>query len=178
MENNQEIYKKLKEHYSDEELAKSIMVPEELSWEEEKQAREELIQWRLKKRQEMSEQDKILSGLLSIKYQIKSYIDDREFNPEKSLSNFLDRYMIVIHRNQKTLAEEIGIHPARLNRILKGKEKIGKSIAYRLETHSGELIPAIYWWKLMQKEVEQEILTEKKAREIEKKHVKEVAYRA
>ena len=126
----------------------------------------------------MSEQDKILSGLLSIKYQIKSYLDSSEFNKEKSLSNFLNRYLDVVHKNQKTLAEEINIHPSRLNRIIKGKEKIGKSIAYRLETHSGDLIPAIYWWRLMQKEIEQEILTEKKEREIEKRHVKEIVYRA
>jgi plasmid maintenance system antidote protein VapI len=178
MENNQEIYKKLREQYSDEELADSIMIPEELSEEEEKQAREEFIKWRLKKRREMSEQEKILSGLLSIKYQIKSYVNSSEFNKDKSLSHFLNRYLEVVKRNQKTLAEEIDIHPSRLNRIIKGKEKIGKSIAYRLETHSGELIPAIYWWRLMQKEVEQEILTEKKEREMEKKHVKKIVYRA
>lgn len=178
MENNQEIYKKLREQYSDEELAESIMIPEELNEEEEKQVREEFIKWRLKKRQEMSGQEKILSGLLSIKYQIKSYVDSSEFNDDKRLSSFLHKYLEVVNRNQKTLAEEIDIHPSRLNRIIKGKEKIGKSIAYRLEIHSGELIPAIYWWRLMQKEVEQEILTEEKERAVEKKHVKKIVYSA
>lgn len=90
----------------------------------------------------------------------------------------MNKYIEVIDRKQKELAEEIDIHPSRLNRILKGKERIGKSIAYRLESHSGELIPAIYWWKLMQKEVEEEILTESQEREVERKHVKKVAYRA
>lgn len=178
MESNQKIYQKLKEQYSAEELAESVMIPEALTEAEEKEASVAFLEWRLAKRQQMSAQEKILSGLLSIKYQIKSYVEVSAFDQEKSLAHFLNKYLDVVNRNQKTLAEEIDIHPSRLNRIIKGKEKIGKSIAYRLETHSGELIPAIYWWKLMQKEVEQEILTEQEERDLEKKHVKAIAYRA
>jgi len=178
MKEHKEVYNKLKETYTREELGDSIMVSEELSKEEEEQIREEFVRIRMKRRQEMSEKDKVLSGLLSIKYQIKSYVRSTGFAEEKSFSNFLHKYIEVIKRKQKELAEEIDVHPSRLNRILKGKERIGKSIAYRLESHSGELIPAIYWWKLMQKEVEQEILTERQERKIERKHVKKVAYRA
>lgn len=178
MKTHKEVYKKLKEKYTDEELVESIMVPEELSEEEEKAAREEFVKLRMKRLAEMSEKDKILSGLLGIKYQIKFYLQEGKYEEEKSFSNFLNKYIEIVNRKQKELAEEIDIHPSRLNRIIKGKEKIGKSIAYRLESHSGDIIPAIYWWRLMQKEIEQEILTEKKERELERKHVKKVAYRA
>lgn len=61
---------------------------------------------------------------------------------------------------------------------MKGKESIGKKLAYRLEKHSGDIIPALYWWKLIQKEIEQEIKTEIEQRELEKKHVKYVVFRA
>jgi hypothetical protein len=37
------------------------------------------------------------------------------------------------------------------------KEKLSLSIAYRLEAHSVDLIPALMWWKLVQKDVEQEL---------------------
>ncbi len=178
MKDSEKLYKKLKEKYTDEEIADSVMIPEQLSEQEEKQAREEFVKLRKKRRQEMSEKEKMLSGLLSLKYQIKSYILSQDFKEDKSFGNFLKAYIKLIGRKQKELAEEIDIHPSRVNRIIKGKEKIGKSIAYRLESHSGEIIPAIYWWKLMQKEVEQEILTERQERELEKKHVKKVAYRA
>ena len=50
------------------------------------------------------------------------------------------------------------------------------SIAYRLEAHSGDLISAIMWWKVVQKEVEQEIRTDKEKREEEKKKVINVGY--
>ncbi|MEL7119972.1 MAG: hypothetical protein AAFO07_11040 [Bacteroidota bacterium] len=178
MGNNQDVYKKLREQYTDEELAESIMVPRELSKEEERKAREEFLAWRIKRRQEMTKQEKILSGLLSIKYQIKAYLNSNEHDQEKNLQNFLNQYLEVINKNQKALAEDIDIHPSRLSRIMTGKEKLGKSIAYRLETHSGELIPAIYWWRLMQKEVEQEILNDTEEREVERKHVKEIVYRS
>ena len=178
MKKYEKIYKKLREQYTDEEIADSMLIPEDLSEEEEKHLRKEFVRLRMQGRQEMSEKDKVLSGLLSIKYQISSYVSSRDFSEEKSFGSFVEKYMEIIDRKQKDLAEEIDIHPSRLNRIIKGKEKIGKSIAYRLETHSGEIIPAIFWWKLMQKEVEQEILTEKQERELERKHVKKIAYEA
>lgn len=178
MKKYEKIYEKLREQYTDEEIADSMLIPEDLSEEEEESLRKEFVRLRMQRRQEMSEKDKILSGLLSIKYQISSYVSSRDFSEEKSFGSFVEKYMEIIDRKQKDLAEEIDIHPSRLNRIIKGKEKIGKSIAYRLETHSGEIIPAIFWWKLMQKEVEQEILTEKQERELERKHVKKIAYEA
>ena len=178
MKDNNQIYKELKKQYTVEEIADSVMIPEELSEQEEAQIREEFVKLRMKRRNEMSEKDKILSGLLSIKYQIKSYVSSGDFITEKSFGNFLKQYLKIIGRKQKELAEEIDIHPSRINRIVRGKEKIGKSIAYRLESHSGEIIPAIFWWKLMQKEIEQELLSENKERKAERRHVKNIAYRA
>jgi len=174
----EKIYRKLKEEFTDEEIVDSMLIPEDLTEEEEKEIRNEFVQLRMQRLKEMTDKEKVLSGLLSIKYRIKSYVEKRGDEKGKSFGQFLKEYIKVIGRNQKELAEEIDIHPSRLNRIIHGKEKIGKSIAYRLETHSGELIPAIYWWKLAQKEIEQEILTEKEERESEKKHVKNLAYRA
>lgn len=172
------IYKELKRQYSDEEIADFAMIPEQLSEEEAKKAREDFVKFRMQKLKEMSDQDRLLSNLLSIKYQIKSYVDSKEYESSKNFGHFLIRYIELGDRNQKEFAEDINIHPSRLNRILKGKERIGKKLAYRLEQHSGEIIPAIFWWKLMQKEVEEEILSEKEARELEKRNVKNVIYRA
>lgn len=172
-----DIYKKLREKYTDEEIADSMLIPQELSEEEQQQANEEFVKYRMKHRQEMSEKDKILSGLLSLKYQILHYLQENAFDESKTLGNIIKKYLNVVNRTQKELAEDINIHPSRLNRIIKGKEKIGKTIAYRLEAHSGEIIPAIYWWKLIQKEIEEEIKTEQEERELEKKQVKNIAYR-
>lgn len=170
------IYKKLSEKYSDEEIADAMLIPPQVSEIEAKKAREEFVKLRMKHRQEMSEKDRMLSGLLSIKYQIKSYIKSSDFDDTKRFSDFLQKYIDLLSRQQKQFADDISIHPSRLNRILKGKEKIGKTIAYRLEQHSGEIIPALFWWKLMQKEVENEIIMGKKERQLERKNVKNIAY--
>ena len=42
MENNQEIYKKLREQYSDKELADSLMIPEDLTEKEGNKSRKNL----------------------------------------------------------------------------------------------------------------------------------------
>jgi len=178
MKNNEKAYKKLKKKYSKKELAEAVMVSQELSKEEEKSARDEFVRFRMNKRENRSEKELLLSNLLTLKYTIKSYLDSNEFVEENNFGNILKSYLKIVGRSQKKLAEEIGLHPSRINRIIKGKERIGKSIVYRLESHSGEIIPALYWWKLIQKEIEQEILTEKQERELEKKNVIKVAYRA
>lgn len=178
MKNNEKVYKKLKKKYSKKELAEAVMVSKELTKEEEEKAREEFMKFRLNKRKNRSEKEELLSNLLTLKYTIKAYLESDEFKQENSFGSFLKSYLKVVKRSQKKLAEEIGLHPSRINRIIKGKERIGKSIAYRLESHSGEIIPALFWWKLIQKEIEQDILTEKQERELEKKNIIKVAYRA
>ena len=178
MNDNENIYQKLKKKYTKEELAESVMVSEELGVNEEKKAREEFVKLRMERRRGMSDNERLLSVLLTMKYRMKSYLNSSEFDEKRSFGNFLIRYLKIVGRTQKELAQELGLHPSRINRIIKGKEKPGKSIAYRLESHSGELIPAIYWWKLYQKEVAQEIMKEIKERELEKKHVIKVAYQA
>jgi len=71
----------------------------------------------------------------------------------------------------------LGIHKTRLNRILNEKERLTLALAYRLERHSGDLIPAIYWWKLAQKEIEQDIRNNPDAKLKEAKLVKNIVYR-
>lgn len=177
MKSNRDIYEALRKEYTDEEIADFAMIPAEVGEEARKQAREEFAALRMERRTHMSKQDQLLSSLLSIKYQIGAYIESSDHDDSRSFKKMLLKYLESIGRKQKEFAEDIDIHPSRLNRILKGKEKIGKKIAYRLEEHSGEIIPAIYWWKLMQKEIEQEIKTDVELRESEKKHVTYIAYR-
>ena len=88
----------------------------------------------------------------------------------------MTEYLQVTNKKQKELASDIGIHPTRVSRILNGRERIGTSIAYRLEKHSGNLIPAILWWKLVQKEIEYEINTDEEERAKEELNVKNVVY--
>lgn len=167
-----ELFEELKKKYSVEEIAESFMIPETLSEEEEQAAREELWELRMKRRQEMTEKEKLLSGLLGLKYQIRACILGSETGEGRVFSKYMHAYLEVTGKKQKELAEDISIHPSRLSRIFNDKEKISIAVAFRLENHSGDIIPALYWWKLMQKEVEKEIKEGKETRERERKNVK------
>ena len=70
MKSNKQIYDELRQNYTLEEIADFAMIPAEVDEEASKQARDEFVVLRMKRRAEMSKQDRLLSGLLSIKYQI------------------------------------------------------------------------------------------------------------
>ncbi len=151
MNENSKLYEKLRKQYTPEELVDAFVFPSDLSPEEQQKADQELWEFRKKRLAEMTEEERLLSGLLRIKYQVKAYINTAGHDENRSLAKFLHDYLQVTGKKQKELAEDIDVHPTRISRILNGREKIGKSIAYRLEKHSGNLIPAIYWWCLAQK---------------------------
>lgn len=178
MAKNDNILEELQKQYSLEEIAESYVLPQQLTAEEETVARKEFLELRMLRRKNMSEKERLYSSLLAIKYQIKRYLYGTQFDPNKTLGSYLKIYLRLTAKKQKELAEDIGIHPSRLSRIIHGKEKIGKAMAYRLESHSGDLIPALYWWKLAQKEIEFEILNDKDERLLEKRKVKAVVWEA
>lgn len=175
---DKELYKKLREKYIDEELAESFVFPHGLAEEEKKKADKELWGYRKRLLETKTKEERIYSGLLKVKYQMTFYLESQVYDEEKSVSRYLQEYMKVTGRKQKELAEDLNIHPTRLSRIVNGREKLSLPVAYRLEKHSGELIPAILWWKLLQREIEQEIKADDKEKQKEKMQVKNVAYRA
>lgn len=176
MKNNQKIYKDLKKKYSKKELAENFYVPKEMTSKEKKQSAEDIWNIRKKLLQDISPEEKIYSGLLKLKYQIKKYTDNSFYDESKSVATFLKEYMTILNKKQKDLSNDLNIHKTRLSRILNNRERISLQLAYRLEIHSGDLIPAILWWKLVQKEIEKEIKEDKKERKKEKKIVKNIAY--
>ena len=176
MDKDQELYKKLKAQYTEEELVEAFVFPGDYSPEEEAEAQRQMAEFRKKRLMEMTGEEKVFSNLMRIKYQMQHYVGSPGYDDNRKFANFLEDYLIAVNRKQKEFAEDIDIHPARLSRIMNDKEKIGKSLAYRLEKHSGKLIPAILWWKLAQKEVEYEIQTDSVNREKEGKKVKNVVF--
>jgi len=169
---NEKRYKKLKEKYTDEEIAESFFIPADLTAEQRKAADEEMWAFRKKQLQNRTPQQKIYAGLLQICYQMKAYIESSLLDDEQSVAT----YLRVTSKNQKQLSEDLSIHKTRLSRILNERERLTLALAYRLERHSGNLIPAIYWWKLAQKEIEQNIHTNTKERLKEANMVKNIVY--
>lgn len=162
----------MQEKYTIEEIAESMMIPAELTEQEEKESREALRQLRLKIQRERTEAERAYYDTLRLRFQIEDYLKEKAFSPEKTFGRYLGEYIHALRKTKKAFAEDIGIHYTRLSRILHDKEEPNLALMYRLEKHSGELIPALLWWKLMIKKQEHLIRKDKEARIAEGKKVK------
>ncbi|MBL7794026.1 MAG: hypothetical protein JNK77_16985 [Saprospiraceae bacterium] len=77
---SEEIYQKLKEQYSDQEIADSMLIPADLTEKEKQTLAEEMKAIRMQKLREMTEEDRILSDVMRLRFQIESYIAENGFS--------------------------------------------------------------------------------------------------
>ncbi|MCO6476741.1 MAG: helix-turn-helix domain-containing protein [Phaeodactylibacter sp.] len=172
MNKYERIYKELRKQFSDEEIVERYVIPEDLSDQEKKEIEEEFRKLRLKSLKERTEEQRLLSELMRMKLLMKDYFERSGFEEELSFSNQLEQYIKILGRSKKDFAGEIDLHPTKLSRLLSGRENPNVELVYRLENHCGNVIPAIYWWRLHSRKLEEEIKTDEKKRKIESKKVK------
>lgn len=166
------IYKKLREQYTDEEIADSMLIPADLSEEEKEKGANELRAFRLKVLSEMTEDQRLYSDLLRFRYLLEDYIENRDYDENMNFGVQLEEYVRILKRTKKKMSEEIDVHYTRLSRIINNRETPNIEFIYRLEEHSGGLVPALTWWKLLVKKQEFEISRDKATRRIEAAKVK------
>lgn len=167
MNKYEKTYKKLHEKYSDEEIAESMLIPETLSKGEMEKAKEELLEFRYKLLAEQNEEERIYSDLLRFKYQMEEYINKGIDSPNKSFGKYLEEYARILKRTKKQLSEDLNVHYTRLSRIVNNREEPNVELTYRLEKHCDNLIPFLYWWKLIIKKQEALIKKDEKTRKKE-----------
>lgn len=172
MKKYEKIYNELRKKYTDKEIAESMLIPEDLSPKEKKKADEQLIAFRFKILKEQTEDKRIYSDLLRFKYIMEDYIKNNIFDQDKSFGHHLEEYVRILKRTKKSLSEDLDIHYTRLSRIINDREEPNIELMYRLEKHSGNLIPALHWWKLVTKKQEHIIKKDKKTRKKESSKVK------
>lgn len=166
------IYQKLREQYTDEEIADSMLIPADLSEEEKEKGANELRAFRLRILSEMTEDQRLYSDLLRFRYLLEDYIENRDYDENMNFGVQLEEYVRILKRTKKKMSEEIDVHYTRLSRIINNRETPNIAFIYRLEEHSGGLVPALTWWKLLVKKQEFEISRDKKTRKIEAAKVK------
>lgn len=172
MSKYEKIYQQLREEFSDEEIAAGYVFPDDLDQKEKEEIEEEFKKLRLKALRERTEEQRLLSELMRMKLLMRDYFDRSGFEEAFSFSKQLEQYIKVLGRSQKELAEEIDLHPTKLSRLLNDRENPNVELAYRLEIHCGNIIPAIYWWKLYAKRIEEDVRTDKDRRRIESEKVR------
>lgn len=172
MKKYEKIYKELRKQYTDEEIADSMLIPADLTEEEQQEADEEIRAFRFKLLSERTESQRIFSDLMRFRFQLERYIREEEYSVEKNFGRQLEEYVRILKRTKKELSEDLDIHYTRLSRIINGREEPNTELTYRLEEHSGQLISAIIWWRLIIKKQEYEIKRDKETRSKEASRVK------
>lgn len=166
------IYYELKKQLTDQEIAEGYVFPADLEQQEKESIEAEFRALRLKALNERSDEQRLLSAIMRMKLQIKDYLERNDFEKEFSFALQLEQYIKIIGRSQKDFAAEIDLHPTKLSRLLSGRDNPNNELVYRLEKHCDNIIPAIYWWKLYAKQLENVIRTDELSRKIEWNKVK------
>ena len=165
--------KKVSQKYTAEELADAIVFPVTPTPAQKKEAAKQLAKARKKRQKEMTENDRLALQLFQLKFQLEDYIqNNREFNPDLTFGHFLKQYVDVLRVKRKDFADEISIDETLLSQFINMHRMPPEYIAVRLEIHSNNAIPATYWFKLVEKQREHELKTDKELRKKENKYVR------
>jgi len=173
MNSSEKLYNELGKVLSHEEIIEAYVFPEEVSNAETTPLTDELfLAVRLQQLQGRSTDELLLSGLMQLKMELRDYFEGNSFEVKFSFPKILERYLNLIGRNQKTFAGEVDIHPTKLSRIINGKENPNIELSYRLERHCGNVISAVYWWRLHARKIEEDVRTNQIMRDEESHKVK------
>jgi len=163
--------KKLLEQYTTEEIAEAVVLPVKFTPQQQQDANRDLAEARRKSQSEMTEDQKLYAKLLQLRFQLEDYIDSNEYKSEFTFGYFLDLYLNVIGKKRKEFAAEIQIHETLLSHLVNNRREPADHIIIRLELHSNNHIPALSWFKLLEKEKEHLISTDMVMRKREKQFV-------
>ena len=158
--------------YTEQELAEAHVFAHNLSPIEKQEADTEMKILRLQRLNAMSDNQKLQSDLLRLKFLMEDAIQQEGYSEKQSFSTFLQVYLKILDKKQVDFAAEISLHPTKLNQIINNKTMPNVPLMYRLEKHSGGLISALLWWKLYTKKMEADIMNDTTRRlfEAEKVH--------
>lgn len=163
---------KLEKTYTPKELAESFVFRAKLSGKQKKETDRELAEARKKTREKSHPNDALLLRLLQLKYQMEEYSSNAPFDANRSFGFFLRAYLKSLDKKNKDFASDIDIDETELSQILNMHRKPSEKIIIRLEIHSNKTIPAITWFRILEKEKEHDIVTNTIMRKNEGKHVK------
>jgi hypothetical protein len=153
------------------ELVESSVFPVRLTKKQQQEAAEQLALIRKQRQSAVSEKDKLIGGLLSLRFQLEDYINGSTYNPKLSFGYFLGEYVSLLEKKRKVFAEEISIDETLLSQLINLKRDPPDYVSVRLELHSNRAIPADYWYRLVEKKRAYFIKTDKSIRKSEQQFV-------
>ncbi|MDR2237322.1 MAG: helix-turn-helix transcriptional regulator [Chryseobacterium sp.] len=159
--------------FTGEELADAFVFPaDDVLSGKDKKEEEDFWVARRNQFENRTHRQKMYSGLLQLKFQLEDYINSSQYVEALSFGFFLNEYVSRQDKKDKDFAVEVDVKPAVLSQYINNHRKPTDEFIIRLELHSNGMIPAISWFKVIQKDKEHEIMTNQKLRDQESKHVK------
>lgn len=165
-------YEELRKKMTDEEIAESFVFRSTMTDEERKQADEEFRKLRFESLKAMSDEQILQSELMRMRLLMKDYFKQSEFIESYSFASQLKNYIGLLKKTRTAIAADLAIHKTKLSRILNNRESPNIELMYRLEHHSGNMIPATYWYRLYSRKLEEDIKMDSTKRSAEYKRVK------
>lgn len=150
-----------------------------LSNKEKRDEREAILRAREKRFSNRSENEKKVSRLLQLKYQMENYLSNQKCIYEPLFPKFLSTYIDTLYDKRKNFAIDININPITLSQVINQHRDPQENFLIRLIVHSEsayknlcsfekELWPKIYY----QDKVCEFLTSSEKSIKFEKKHVK------
>ncbi|MES2419268.1 MAG: hypothetical protein V4541_13855 [Bacteroidota bacterium] len=171
--NRKEIQETTFSKFTGEELADAFVFPSDKVLTA-KEKKEDSDFWATRRNQFESRtpRQKMYSRLLQLKFQLEDYIDSGQYKEALNFGYFLNEYVSRQDKKDKQFANEVDVTPGVLSQYINNHRKPKDEFVIRLELHSNGMIPAISWFKVIQKDKEHEIMTNQEIRHEESKHVK------
>ena len=163
---------KIVKKYSPAEIADSIVFKNPVSKEETKEVSEELAEFRRKKRENQSVNQRLYAKVLQLRFLMEDYARSEVYDENKTFASFLKAYIKLIYTVNKRFAEDIDLKQTELSLILNERRLPTEKMIVRLEIHSNNVIPALSWYRVVEKQREHEIEKDIKFKQEQKKFVK------
>lgn len=133
-------------------MAESFIFRNELNEKAKEQADAELKEMRNKLRSKVTPEQRLLGRLLQLKYQIEDYLKKPNYNAKLSFAFFLRSYLEILNKKHKEFTNDISVAETELSQIINEHRKPSEKVIIRLEIHSNKIIPAIIWFRLLEKQ--------------------------
>jgi hypothetical protein len=163
--------KRISGKHTQAELADAVIFPVNLTAAQKEHAAKQLATAREKGQKEMTNQDRLALQVFQLKFHLEDYLANKEFDPKITFGYFLKHYVELLRIKRKTFASEISIDETLLSQFINMHRMPPEYITVRLEIHSNNTIPATHWFKLVEKQKEYELRTDKEMRRKENKYV-------
>jgi hypothetical protein len=163
--------KKRSERVTQAELDGDVFIAVKLTPAQQKEADIALRAARKKTQEEMTENDRKISRLFQLRFQMEDYIEKKAFDPKMAFGYFLKEYVDRLNIKRKVFAGEISIDETLLSQLINMHRLPPDYLPIRLEIHSGNMIAADNWYKLVEMQRAHLIKTDKELRRREGKFV-------